>query len=378
MKIQFVVLLLTLEVLLVACGSTQMLGTGPAQTSQGNVSPPEPTITSTLTPALILTPLGSLTSSPTLMPTSASIHTPTSTDFHSMTSTPLPSPVPTATPVSLRTLCEEPTNPPDYWMPCSEYDLSPTGTWAIFYWGVNLCGSGIAVVDLRTDEVQILVGEGYGESAEFISENEILYLVNTCEGHRPYVKNLESGEVIQLGAHEVHKAWHWNPQRTVVVGESSGSYCGWGTSLYGYSLTRHRKLSISGYSASDSHPIWTPDGTHLLFQRRTFTSTGWITSTSIMFQEIFILDSDSGESSSLLSHPVYDYWLCPQDCTWNGDQIEVVRTAAYTVTVPSLPCEDHSGYTVNTACLDRGENCPGDREWFMLNWRTGELASYDK
>ncbi len=269
------------------------------------------------------------------------------------------------------TLCDEPASPTKSWRSCSDFRFSPDGTWVAFYWGEDICGRGIAIINLRTDEAQILTEKG-GHYFQFLSANKILFTYGHCEGSMASIKDLESNESVVIGG-----SWGrgdqivWNPQQTAFMWNYI-PYCGWESNLYGYSLAKEQKLPLPEGNV-DTHPIWTSDGSHLLYQHRDLTYIEQDSNTTIFSQGIFILDVESGQYSSLVSDPVYDYVLCPSEgCYWSGDQIPIARILTYTATNLRLPCAN-GDESINISCL-QGSDCPGDGEPFMLNWRTGELT----
>jgi hypothetical protein len=129
----------------------------------------------------------------------------------------------------------------------------------------------------------------------------------------------------------------------------------------------------------DDLPVWTPDGTHLLFQHRLLNYS--LDNESYTFptsRQIVRVNSASGERTVLLSDPRYDFDFCEGHETtcspWHGDWIQVRR-------LPFGPREivfDFDFFTLPEAtCLVEGHQCSDMPTLFALNWGTGDLVPWD-
>ncbi len=266
---------------------------------------------------------------------------------------------------------------------CDEYLFSPTGTWVAYFWGEEACGRGIAALDLHTDETRILTAAG-GYNFTFISEETLLLatlMTSTthCESGNIAMVDLPTGEQTILGA---AGSIHWNPQRTAFAVDTL-PYTEWESAVWGYDVAQGWPFlppaaeSDTDESATEAmHPLWTPAGDHLLYQRRAISYTLPAQAEfSLGPQQIVVVDAATGQQQILLSAPDYDYHLCTayEVCPWEGDFIEV-RRIPYRQSAFSLKAD-----TVSAAinCALYGFRCPDPVERFALNWRTGELLPWD-
>ncbi|MGC9394874.1 MAG: hypothetical protein ACP5J4_08460 [Anaerolineae bacterium] len=266
---------------------------------------------------------------------------------------------------------------------CAGYQFSPNGTWAVYFWGEEACGRGVAALDLRTDETRILTATG-GYNFTFISEETLLLATlvtgtTHCESGNIAMIDLPTGEQTILGA---TGSIRWNPQQTAFA-VSTLTYTEWRSAVWGYDAAQGRHFlplatePDTDESATEAmHPLWTPAGDHLLYQQRAISYT---LPAKVEFtlgpQQIVVVDAATGEQQVLLSDPAYDYHLCTayEVCPWEGDFIEI-RRISYRQSTFSLKAN-----TVSAAinCALYGFRCADPVERFALNWRTGELVPWD-
>lgn len=257
--------------------------------------------------------------------------------------------------------------------PCGEYRFSPSGTWVAYFWGEEICGRGIAALDLRADETRILAAAG-GHSFTFLADETMLIGVGHCEGGDLVLADLRTGEQNVLGEAGVIQ---WNAQRTALAVKVS-PYLGWGNSVWGYDMVRgqHFLSPAPEHETEATQRLWTATGSHLLYQQRAISyTTPAKAALTLGPQQIIVVDAATGERQTLLNDPAYDYHLCMayQVCAWEGDFIEVRR-------IPYRPNSfvwevDPSSAAVD--CAMYGFRCPDPVERFALNWRTGELVPWD-
>lgn len=201
--------------------------------------------------------------------------------------------------------------------PCDHYEFSPDGAWAAYFWGKEVCGRGIAVLDLRTDETRILAEEG-GHSFTFVAEETMLIATGHCEGGTLAVVNLSTGEQHTLGQ---SGSIRWNASQTAFA-VNAHPYMSWGSAVWGYNViqAQHFISPTAEHDAETLQPLWTPTGEYLLYQQRAISYT---TSTRAALtlgpQQIIIVDAATGKRQITLSDPAYE--ICP----WEGDLIEVRR-----------------------------------------------------
>ena len=261
---------------------------------------------------------------------------------------------------------------------CAEYQFSPGGTRAVYFWGEEACGRGVAVLDLRTDETRILTATG-GYDFAFLSEETLLLTTlvtgtTYCAGGDLASVDLPTREQTILGkAGDIE----WNAQRTAFA-VNAHPYAGWGSSVWGYDVAREWQFlpTATEQATEESQPLWTPTGDHLLHQQRAITyTTPARAALTLGPQQIVVVDATTGERLTLLTDPAYDYHLCMayKVCTWEGDFIEV-RRIPYRQSVFSQEA-GASGAAVD--CARYGFRCADPVERFALNWRTGELVPWD-
>lgn len=262
--------------------------------------------------------------------------------------------------------------------PCAQAQFSPAGTWAVYFWGEEICGRGVVALDLRTDETRILAEAG-GSSFTFLSEETLVLTTLVtgtahCKDDDLAIVDLRTGEQNILGE---AGSVQWNAPRTAFA-VNVHPYVGWGSSVWGYDVIRGRHFitSTTASATEESQPLWTPAADHLLYQQRAISyTTPAKAELTLGPQQIAVVDATTGEQQILLSDPAYDYHLCTayEVCPWEGDFIEV-RRIPYRQGVFSQEA-DASSAAVN--CALYGFRCVDPVERFALNWRTGELVPWD-
>jgi hypothetical protein len=127
----------------------------------------------------------------------------------------------------------------------------------------------------------------------------------------------------------------------------------------------------------DDHPVWTPDTRYLLYQHRTYSlaADGFSPTGFDQARQIIQVDAQTGEQTSLLSDPAYDFHLgsCPSCAEWYGDWIPIRRVAF----MPE-PIEGGEAMATSQAftCRMYAQDCAAPVELFALNWKTGELVPW--
>ena len=258
---------------------------------------------------------------------------------------------------------------------CDQYQFSPAGTWTAYFWGEDVCGRGIAALNLRTDETRVITDMG-GHSFAFVADETLLVGTGHCEGGELALLDLSAGEQNTLGE---SGAMQWNAPRTAFA-VNVHPYMGWGSYVWGYNVAQGQYFlpPRTEPATEETHLLWTPAGDHLLYQQRVISHTAPLTITTALTlgpQQIVAVDATTGERQVLLSDPAYDYHLCTayEVCAWEGDFIEV-RRIAYQQRVFDLE-PDFDSAAVN--CAVYGSRCVDPVERFALNWRTGELVPWD-
>ncbi len=278
--------------------------------------------------------------------------------------------------VTLPAACQQPAGggTGDDWLPCSDFRLSADGRWAAFLRGEDICGRGLVLLDLATGQSELLPGGHSTALFRFLPSGRLLLTRGHCEGADIYLRDPASGTEAALGGWG-REAWRADGTALAVV---AGAYMGWQSSVWGLDLeTERRFLSPAGAPALDDLPLWTPDGTHLLYQHRalTYTASAWPLPATFGSREIRLVDARLGQERVLLADPGHDYHLGlgPNDCPWNGDDWLPLRRVPYRPQAyPSVEDADFSAPTIR--CLLYGEACADPVELLVLNWRTGEIV----
>lgn len=256
---------------------------------------------------------------------------------------------------------------------CDQYQFSPEGTWVAYFWGEDVCGRGIAALDLRTDETRVITDTG-GHSFTFAANETLLVGAGHCEGGELALIDLRTGEQTPLGE---SGAIRWNDPRTAFA-VNVRPYMRWGSYVWGYNLAQGQYFlpARTAPETEESQLVWIPASDHLLYQQRVISYTAPVkTALTLGPQQIVAVDTATGERQVLLSDPAYDYHLCTayEVCAWEGDFIEV-RRIPYRQSVFDLE-PDFNSAAVN--CAVYGFRCADAVERFALNWRTGELLPWD-
>jgi len=297
-----------------------------------------------------------------------------------------PTPVYTITSVNLPIECYE-ILPEDElgwgklnFQPCSHFEFSPDEHYLGFFFGpTDLCGRGIIILDTQTSEVVYRAGVGAGLGFEFLENGKVLIATGHCEGGQMYLFDPTAQSLSLLGS---LGRGGWNTTKTAIAFEVY-PYEGMAGAVWGYNAERDflflPQPELWG-GQIESHLLWTPDGSHILFLHRpvsyTFESNTFIFPGS---QSIIRVSATTGEKRVLVSDSHYDYHFCEGSdnwCVqWHDDWIQVRRfpfepqSIAYTDDFYNLPV---------ITCLLYGMNCNESAELFVLNWRTGELIPWNE
>lgn len=173
----------------------------------------------------------------------------------------------------------------------------------------------------------------------------------------------------------------WNAQRTAFVISAStlekANRWVWG---YNAELDFVFLPQSDGDKQFDSTPIWTPDGTHVLFRHRAFEFEridGVLQYTFDQSSEIIKVNSETGEKSVLVSDPAFDHRICnaTRNCAtnWHDDWLPIFRMDFEIITETVKYEGDHpfaAGCLLDDYCEDQAQT-------LALNWRTGEITTLE-
>ncbi len=265
-------------------------------------------------------------------------------------------------------------------LPYSNFKFSPDGRYLAFHFGPEMCYRGIILLDVRSGRILLRTSAGVGHHYDFFPDGSLLYSTGHCEGGETSLFDPKTGFDIDLGP-EGSEAW--NQTRTsIIVNETD--YPGFPASIWGFNLDRRRLFvkEQEGLHVYDTHPIWTPDDSHVLYQHQAYALAGSPLPSEYVFEQpaqIIRINASTGEKKTLVSERKYSYHLClfaHIPCEWRGDWLPVrrypfepTRTMASSANFSEIPA---------VKCVLEGSQCQASEELFALNWRTGELLPWDQ
>jgi hypothetical protein len=263
---------------------------------------------------------------------------------------------------------------PFWFKACSEFTASTDGRFLAYEFGPESCGRLLIVLDLQSGET-VFESEAFGVHwFEYLENGKILVASGHCEGGGVSLYDPRTDTWQSLGSEGIKL---WNPQHTALA-VYAPIYMGFEGWVWGYNASRDFLfLPQPDEHRLENHMLWTPDGTHLFYQRREMVrdDTTWVDSFPTG-REIIRVNASTGEVRTLASDPEYDYHLCEgvrSDCDhWHGDWIQVRR---YDYSPQQF--EFTGSDTPIIKCVLDGMQCEGEPVLFALNWRTGEMIPWD-
>lgn len=259
---------------------------------------------------------------------------------------------------------------------CSDFRFSADGKYLAFFFGPTICSRGMMLLDTATGEVVYRSPVGKTGGFEFLDNGKLMYLNTHCEGGTVHLLDPVTRESRQLGT-----AGHilWNPQHTAMVVAVS-PYHGASGAVWGYNVSSDSVFLVEPQTwQRDDHPIWAPDGIHVIFQRRPLSISLDELYSFTGPRQLISVDSHTGEQQVLAGEEDFDYHLCDSPTgvcdTWYGDWVQVRRFPFQSVTIPYT---DDFYYDTRVTCLLYGRDCPFQVVLFALNWQTGKLLPWDE
>ena len=259
---------------------------------------------------------------------------------------------------------------------CSDFRFSADGKYVAFFFGPTICSRGMMLLDTTSGEVLYRSPAGKTAGFEFLANGKVIYIDAHCEGGTVHLLDPRTGEGRQLGT---VGSISWNPQHTALVVAVS-PYHGASGTVWGYDVGSDSVFLAEPQEWQlDDHPVWAPDGIHLLFQHRALSISLDEVYSFTGPRQIISVDSQTGEQQVLAGDDNYDYHLCAspnyQCDTWVGDWVQVRRFPFHAT---DIPFTDDFYYDERVTCLMYGNDCPFQVELFALNWQTGELLPWDE
>jgi hypothetical protein len=278
--------------------------------------------------------------------------------------------------VELPQECYQITANADRLFPCANFQFSPNGRYLGFFFGPSECLRGIIVQDVQTGE-QVYKSKGSnGHYFTLLKNGKAFIATGHCEGGSVALYDFINETEKSLGG---EGSSSWNTDFSALAVEVH-SYAGIDSTIWGFNFeTNQFFLRVPKIFQIDDRPIWTPDKNYLLYQHRTYTraSDGFTPTGFDTPRQIILVDSRSGEQKILISSPEYDFHLgsCSSCMDWYGDWIQVRRIAFK----PETLSGGFNGYSAPPYnCRINAENCSDLTELFGLNWKTGELISWEE
>jgi hypothetical protein len=270
---------------------------------------------------------------------------------------------------------EEGTPVPIWFRRCSEFTASHDGRYLGYFFGRDFCGRNLIVLDLSTGQPAYQSEMMSGHWFEFLSNGKLLIAAGHCEGGGVTLYDLRTGDSRFLGGEGYVL---WNEQRTAFAVRSM-PHIGFTARIWGYNVPGdYIFLPEPATYQYDNHMLWTPDGSHLIFQHRDSTRDKDAFVDSLPSgREIMRVNAYTGASRVLAAVPEYDFHLCEgvrSTCDrWYGDWIQI-RKLAYEP--QQLDLDVFQADSLD--CLIYGIDCEGEPELLALNWRTGELIPWNE
>jgi hypothetical protein len=260
--------------------------------------------------------------------------------------------------------------------PCNAFQFSADGQILGFFFGPQICGQGVILLDTQSGDKPLRTGLGSNHGFEFLPTNKMLLATGHCEGGEVSLLDLASQALTPLGAEGFNS---WNADHSVLVVWSM-PYSGAESVLWGYNVTTDQLFMPEPETwQRDDHLLWAPDGQTFLYQHRTFTRNDdpWTYDFNSP-RQIMRVDPQTGQQTVLAGDPGYDYDLCAgsnNDCdTWYGDWVQVRR---FPFQPQTIAFDDNFFSKPAATCLLYGTGCSSQPDLFALNWQTGELVAWE-
>ncbi len=260
---------------------------------------------------------------------------------------------------------------------CSDFEFSSDGRFLGFFFGPDICGRGIIILDTETAEIVYQTqGVGGGLGFEFLTNGKILISTGHCEGGQIGLLDPVTGEFRRLGG---LGRGGWNAARTAIAVET-GTYQGVERAIWGYNIEQDFLFlpQPEDWQQVDDHLLWSPDGTHILYLHRPISYTSRACTFSGPSQ-IIRVDIATGEKQVWAGDPQYGYYFCKGAYNWCDQWYEDwIQVRRFPFEVQSIKFTDDFFHRSDTTCLLYGMNCVDTPELFALNWRTGDLITWDE
>jgi len=371
--------------LFVSCTVTEE-STAPEATTPLEVQEILPTIT----PVLLQTPTEQFEQVEQVEPTHTATLVPTlmplSTPKPSITPDVFKDSTPTVVPRSIESInlpdeCYENSSDvssSDEFLPCSDFQFSPDQRFLGFFYGPEYCIRGIIILDVQAETVIYKSNIGSGIGFEFLPNGKAFVTTGHCEGGQVNLFDPNTREIERLGGLGFGPgSTVWNSDQTAIA-VSTSAYIGVEGVVWGYNVEKDFVfLSEATTWGIDDHLLWTPDGSHILYQHRVLSD-----GPAYGFPEarqIIKVNAETGEKQVLVSDAQYDYHLCVEEygfCDeWNGDWIRVRR---FPFEPQEIPFTDDFFNISEVTCLLYGKACAQSPELFALNWQTGQLVPWNE
>lgn len=259
---------------------------------------------------------------------------------------------------------------------CHNFQFSSDGQYLSFFHGEMVCGWHLYILDIRTMS-NVLSVEGGTHWLQWLPDGRMLLQTGHCEGGQLSLFDPRTEERRVLGNSLTSSDLLWTLNQTAFAVEVL-PYQGLDNAVWAYNLVEDLTIINAGsWPNRDDNPIWTPDG-YLIYAHRTLSYTD---SFAVTFgpRQLWIVNNVGNDHHLLLGDPAYDYFPCEWEghwvCRWQGDWLALRQVPFRFAQAPS---ESHgSDWNEELRCVIHGLDCPDVEQW-ALNWRTGEMVSWDQ
>jgi hypothetical protein len=149
--------------------------------------------------------------------------------------------------------------------PCSDFATSDDGRYLGYFFGRDTCGRKIVILDQLSGDPVFQTEISDGHEFEFLANGKVLIATGHCEGGKVELLDLATGDLRKLGGEGFELC---NPQHTALAVRSM-PHVGYRGKIWGYNVSEDLLfLPEPDAYQLDNHMLWTPDGSHLLYQHR--------------------------------------------------------------------------------------------------------------
>jgi hypothetical protein len=256
-----------------------------------------------------------------------------------------------------------------------DFKFSSTGRYVSFTVGNYECGGSVLRVLDRGTGACFTIKDN-DRLIKWLSDDRALVAMKSCEYGAVSLYDLSNAQTRLLGYGTIKG---WNQDQTAFF-VTIPDRIGWEDVLWAYDVWTNTFVHQSPRHVNNDQPEkgqtetaigWTSDGTHLLYASRRLSYTYGLTfslpsTTTFGPAQLYIVDNLGQNNHPLVDDLAHNYFARGQ----NGEQMIIQRTLYQPFSIPTGPVDWN---TFN--CPLSGLEC-SDSEYFLLDWRTGELTPW--